>query len=84
MDVDYVSHTIIWKSCAYLMMCPPVQRSGAAIECERGYHIAQAYSLWAMAETVAEKGGKVGLDHVLFQSGILSQRVHGPDGSELG
>lgn len=71
MDVDYVSHNYLEK--ALIDDVPACTASGAAIECERGYH-KRSYSLWAMAEPVAEKGGKAGLDHVLFK-GILSQRV---------
>jgi len=71
MDVDYVSHNYLEK--VQIKEAPACEVKGAAIDCERGFH-KRSYSLWAMAEKVAVKGGKAGLDHVLFK-GILSQRV---------
>lgn len=71
MDVDYVSHNYLEKVTVGKI---PVCKAGAgAIACESGFHM-RSYSMWVMPEVVAQKGGKAGLDHVLFK-GILSQRV---------
>lgn len=70
MDVDYVSHTKLEELPELPSAACTVK--GVTIACEQGVH-KQAFSLWAMDETVAEAGGRVGLDHVLFR-GILNQR----------
>lgn len=70
MDVDYVSHTKLEELRDLPSAACAVK--GVTIACEQGVH-KQAFSLWVMDEAVAEAGGRVGLDHVLFR-GILNQR----------
>lgn len=74
-DVDYWSHTPLEKQ--YVTKgngsAPSCSASGGSIICYRGIH-RRGYSLWLMDEQVAVKGGKGGLDNVLFK-GLLSQRV---------
>jgi len=70
-DVDYVSHTYMDKvAIKQPLSC---QLNGAVLSCAKGVH-KRTFSMWAIDEVVAKKGGKSGLDQVLFK-GLISQRV---------
>ncbi len=70
-DVDYVAHHYMeGVPVAGAMAC---ELTGAALQCAGGVH-KRTFSLWIIDEAVADKGGKEGLDHVLFK-GLLHQRI---------
>ena len=70
-DVDYVSHTYMDKfAIKQPLSC---QLNGAVLSCAKGVH-KRTFSMWAIDEAIAKKGGKAALDQVLFK-GLMTQRV---------
>ncbi len=70
-DVDYVSHSYFGE--VYADGPDQCQNVDVTVMCEKGVH-RQTFSLWFIAEDVAQKAGKAGLDYVLFK-GLDQQRV---------
>ena len=70
-DVDYVSHTYMDKfAIKQPLSC---QLSGSVLSCSKGVH-KRTFSMWAVDEAIAKKGGKAAPDQVLFK-GLMTQRV---------